>query len=144
MDMNADGIENGQPEEYYHKLGGSSRNDLLATFRSGMFSERLLRTTAGGGGARYEYPRQGREDRERVYFLGMMLRIIRAIDVLTEQPEWDCRTVAVFGISQDGFQAIAVAVFGISQGRFQAIAAAGLDPQVTFFAAGESATANCK
>jgi cephalosporin-C deacetylase len=47
---------------------------------------------------------------------------IRAIDVLTEQPEWDGRTVAVFGISQGGFQAIA---------------AAGLDPRVTFFAAGE-------
>ena len=51
----------------------------------------------------------------------MFLRLVRAIDFLTSQPEWDGRTVVVSGSSQGGAQAIA---------------AAGLDPRVTFFAAG--------
>jgi cephalosporin-C deacetylase-like acetyl esterase len=51
----------------------------------------------------------------------MMLRLIRGIDVLTAQPEWDGKRVIVFGSSQGGYQAIA---------------AAGLDARVTFFAAG--------
>jgi cephalosporin-C deacetylase-like acetyl esterase len=51
----------------------------------------------------------------------MFLRLVRAIDFLTEQPEWDGRTVAVYGSSQGGAQAIA---------------AAGLDSRVSFFVAG--------
>ena len=52
----------------------------------------------------------------------MLLRLVRGVDVLTAQPEWDGRTVAVFGVSQGGLQAIA---------------AAGLNPdRVTFIAAG--------
>ena len=51
----------------------------------------------------------------------MFLRLVRAIDFLTAQPEWDGKTVVVFGSSQGGFQAIA---------------AAGLDTRVTFYAAG--------
>ena len=51
----------------------------------------------------------------------MFLRLIRAIDFLTDQPEWDGKTVIVYGSSQGGFQAFA---------------AAGLDPRVTFFCAG--------
>ncbi len=51
----------------------------------------------------------------------MYLRLVRAIDVLTAQPEWDGRTVVVYGSSQGGAQAIA---------------AAGLDARVTYFVAG--------
>jgi cephalosporin-C deacetylase-like acetyl esterase len=51
----------------------------------------------------------------------MFLREVRAIDFLCSQPEWDGRTVVVFGSSQGGFQAFA---------------AAGIDERVTFFAAG--------
>jgi cephalosporin-C deacetylase-like acetyl esterase len=50
-----------------------------------------------------------------------MLRLIRGIDVLAAQPEWDGKRVIVYGSSQGGYQAIA---------------AAGLDARVTFFAAG--------
>jgi len=50
----------------------------------------------------------------------MFLREIRALDFLASQPEWDGRTVVVFGGSQGGAQAFA---------------AAGLDSRVTFFAA---------
>lgn len=51
----------------------------------------------------------------------MYLRLLRGIDFLTAQPEWDGRTLIVRGSSQGGGQAIA---------------AAGLDPRVSFIAAG--------
>ncbi|MBE0540634.1 MAG: acetylxylan esterase [Verrucomicrobia bacterium] len=94
LDINAHGIPNGQPQSYYSELA----NGALKDYRSA-----------------------GRESRETVYFLGMFLRVLRAIDFLTEQPEWDGRTVIVYGSSQGGAQAIV---------------AAGLDERVTFFAAG--------
>jgi len=95
MDMNAHGIPNGKSEAFYQELAAGE----LADYRI-----------------------RGREDRDKCYFLAMLLRLVRGIDVLCAQPEWDGRTVAVFGVSQGGLQAIA---------------AAGLDPdRVTFFAAG--------
>ena len=95
MDMNAHGIPNGKSESFYQSLAAGK----LADYRI-----------------------RGREDRDKCYFLGMLLRTVRAIDVLTAQPEWDGRTVAVFGVSQGGLQAIAAA--GLNADR------------VTFFAAG--------
>jgi cephalosporin-C deacetylase len=93
MDINAHGILNDQPDQYYTDLANGELKD---------------------------YPFRGREARETVYFLGMFLREIRAIDFLTDQPEWDGHTVVVFGGSQGGAQAFA---------------AAGLDSRVTFFSA---------
>lgn len=94
MDINAHGIANGQPDTFY--------TDLQK-------------------GALLNYQVSGRESRETCYFLGMFLRLIRAIDFLTAQPEWDGKTVVVSGTSQGGFQAFA---------------AAALDSRVKFFAAG--------
>lgn len=94
MDMNAHGLPNGKPKQYY--------TDLYA-------------------GPMKDYRHENKNDREKAYFTGMMLRLVRAIDVLTAQPEWDGRHVVVSGASQGGYQAIA---------------AAGLDARVTFFAAG--------
>jgi cephalosporin-C deacetylase len=94
MDMNAHGLPNGKPRQYYA--------DLYAGPMKG-------------------YRFEQRSDREKAYFTGMMLRLVRAIDVLTAQPEWDGKHVVVSGTSQGGYQAIA---------------AAGLDARVTFFAAG--------
>jgi cephalosporin-C deacetylase-like acetyl esterase len=94
MDMNAHGIPNGRDKAYYDGLMAGELKD---------------------------YRRAGRESRETIYFLGMFLRLVRAIDFLTAQPEWDGRTVVVSGSSQGGAQAIA---------------AAGLDSRVTFFVAG--------
>jgi cephalosporin-C deacetylase-like acetyl esterase len=94
LDINAHGIPNGKPAQFYADL----RNGELK-----------------------EYSRRSRESRETIYFLGMFLRLIRALDFLTAQPEWDGRTVVVQGSSQGGFQSLV---------------AAGLDPRVTFFAAG--------
>lgn len=94
MDMNAHGIPNGKPKEFYAAL---SSGELKG------------------------YSTRGRESRDTIYFHDMFLRLVRAIDFLTAQPEWDGRTVVVKGSSQGGYQSIA---------------AAGLDPRVTFFAPG--------
>lgn len=94
MDMNAHGLPNGKPKQFYADLYAGPMK-----------------------GYRYE----NRQDREKGYFTGMMLRLVRAIDVLTAQPEWDGKHVVVSGASQGGYQAIA---------------AAGIDDRVTFFAAG--------
>ena len=94
LDINAHGSPNGQPAKFYTDLASGDLRD---------------------------YRTRGRESRETIYFRGMFLRLVRAIDFLTAQPEWDGKTVVVFGSSQGGFQAIV---------------AAGLDARVTFLAAG--------
>jgi cephalosporin-C deacetylase len=94
MDINAHGIPNGKPAQFYKDLAQTNLK---------------------------EYWHQGRGSRETCYFLGMFLRVIRAIDFLTAQPEWDGKTVIIYGSSQGGFQAFA---------------AAGLDERVSFLAAG--------
>jgi cephalosporin-C deacetylase len=94
MDINAHGIANGKPAQFYKDLEQGALN---------------------------KYSHFGRESRETCYFLGMFLRAIRAIDFLTAQPEWDGKTVVVYGSSQGGFQAFA---------------AGGLDERVSFIAAG--------
>ncbi|MBN2295138.1 MAG: acetylxylan esterase [Pirellulales bacterium] len=94
MDINAHGIPNGKPASYYTNL---SNTDLQ------------------------NYRHRGREDRNKVYFVGMFMRLIRAIDFLTAQPQWDGKTMIVVGHSQGGGQALA---------------AGGLDDRVTFIASG--------
>ena len=94
MDMNAHGIPNGKPAQFYKDLAD---------------------------GALKDYRFEGLNDREKCYFLGMFLRLVRAIDFLTSQPEWNGKDVIVFGSSQGGFQAFA---------------AAGIDERVTAFCAG--------
>lgn len=93
LDINAHGIPNGRPEEYYDDLAAGPLKD---------------------------YRQQGRENRESYYFLGMYLRLIRAMDFLTAQPEWNGKELIVSGSSQGGGQSIV---------------AAGLDARVTAFAA---------
>ena len=94
LDINAHGLPNGRAAAFYTDLAAGDLKD---------------------------YRRKGIESRDSVYFLGMFLRLVRAIDVLTAQPEWDGRTVIVYGSSQGGAQAIA---------------AAGIDPRVSYFVAG--------
>lgn len=94
MDINAHGLPNGEDTPFYTDLANGELKD---------------------------YRTRGKESRDTVYFRGMFLRLVRALDVLTAQPEWDGRTVVVHGSSQGGYQSIV---------------AAGLDPRVTFFAAG--------
>ncbi len=94
LDINAHGIPNGKPAEFYTELSNGRLKDYRAT---------------------------GRDSRETSYFRGMFLRLVRAIDFLTSQPEWDGKVVAVVGHSQGGGQALV---------------AGGLDPRVTIIASG--------
>ncbi|MEC5127877.1 acetylxylan esterase [Verrucomicrobiales bacterium BCK34] len=94
MDINAHGSENGKPAEFYEDLkAGSLKN----------------------------YTHMGRGSRDDIYFRGMFVRLMRAIDFLTSQPEWDGQVMAVVGHSQGGLQALV---------------AGGLDERVTFIASG--------
>lgn len=67
-----------------------------------------------------DYPGQGNDDRETSYFLPMFLSCRRAVDYLTQRPDWNQRTLVVHGGSQGGYQAIVTA---------------GIHPAVTAFAA---------
>lgn len=89
LDINAHGIPNGQTKSYYDELA----NGRLKNYRL-----------------------HGREDRETYYFLGMYYRLMRAMDFLTAQPEWDGKLLIVRGSSQGGGQSLV---------------AAGLDSRVT-------------
>jgi cephalosporin-C deacetylase len=100
MDINAHGLPNGMASSYYKELASGE----LADYRV-----------------------RGIDSRDDFYFLGMFLRVIRAIDYLTSRPEWDGRTVILYGTSQGGAQSYA---------------GAGLDSRVTFFVAGVSAMAD--
>lgn len=80
---------NGQPQEYYDQLEAGELKD---------------------------YAYQGMESREDYYFRGMYLRLMRTLDFLCQQPEWDGKRILVIGESQGGGQALA---------------AAGLDKRVT-------------
>jgi cephalosporin-C deacetylase-like acetyl esterase len=94
LDINAHGIPNGQPDQFYKDLSAGKLNG---------------------------YPHFGKDDRETSYFLGMYLRLIRAMEFLEAQPEWDGKIFMVEGTSQGGGQSLA---------------AAGLNPKVTLLCAG--------
>ena len=94
LDINAHGLPNGKPADFYKEIAAGE----LKTYRS-----------------------DGNTSREAVYFRGMFVRLMRALDFLTNRPEWNGKILAVSGHSQGGYQALA---------------AGGLDPRVTFVAAG--------
>ena len=100
MDINAHGLLNGMSASYYEALNTGE----LADYRV-----------------------RGVDSRDDFYFLGMFLRVVRAIDYLTSRPEWDGKTIILYGASQGGAQAIA---------------GAALDARVTFFVAGVPALAD--
>lgn len=82
LDINAHGMLNGQSDDFYRMLeGGQLRN----------------------------YYEHNAADRETYYFRGMYLRLLRAIEYMTRQPEWDGRRILVIGESQGGGQAVAAA-----------------------------------
>lgn len=82
FDLNAHGMLNGQPESYY------------AGLESGVLKNYYL---------------QGVISPENFYFKGMYQRLLRTIDFLTRQPEWDGKRILVIGESQGGGQALAAA-----------------------------------
>lgn len=97
LDVNAHGIDNGRPETEYGEL---------------------YRTTMRN----YRFENAG--NRDKIYFNGMFRRLIRALDYLKTRPDWDGKTLIVYGASQGGAQALV---------------AAGIDPAVTAVIAHEPA-----
>ena len=93
LDFNAHGLPNDKPKDFYAKLYRAELKD---------------------------YFWKGRDSREETFFHELYLRLQRAIDVLTAQPEWNGKELVACGRSQGGGQAIV---------------AGGLDPRVTFIAA---------
>ena len=82
FDLNAHGMLNDQSEEYYANLeNGELKNYYL----------------------------QGLESKNDNYFRGMYLRLIRTLDFLASQPEWDGKRILVIGESQGGGQALVAA-----------------------------------
>ena len=53
------------------------------------------------------YPYRDAADRQTNFFRTLYLRLCRAMDVAMAQPEWDGKTLVVFGTSQGGAQALA-------------------------------------
>ncbi|MDD4822068.1 MAG: acetylxylan esterase [Bacteroidales bacterium] len=82
FDLNAHGMLNGQPEEYYAGLEVGELKD---------------------------YYQIGLESKEDIYYRGMYLRIMRTLDYLCSLPEWDGKRIVVVGESQGGGQALAAA-----------------------------------
>jgi cephalosporin-C deacetylase-like acetyl esterase len=56
-----------------------------------------------------DYPGIGNDDRETSYFLRMFLSCRRAVDYLTQRPDWGKKSLVVYGGSQGGYQAIVTA-----------------------------------
>lgn len=89
FDVNAHGIENGKPTKFY----GALKNGELKN-----------------------YWHRGFDDHNHIYFVGMYMRVMRALDYVKSLPEWNGKVLIVCGGSQGGAQTMA---------------AAALDPQVT-------------
>lgn len=100
MNISAHNLPIDEKEEFYQKQAAKELND---------------------------YPGQGNDDRETSYFLRMFLSCRRAVDYLTQHPDW----------RKDG----PLVVHGGSQGGYQAIVTAGIHPAVTALAA--SVPAGC-
>ena len=89
LDINAHGIEN--------DLSPSKYLELAETKLAG-------------------YPARGFDigDPGKVYFLGMFLRVLRAIDILESSPLWDGRNLILWGASQGAWQCLAGAALSDS------------------------------
>jgi cephalosporin-C deacetylase-like acetyl esterase len=82
VDINAHGMLNGQPPEYYQDL---EQGELR------------------------HYPTQGADDRDKFYFVGMYVRLLAAIEFIAAQEPWDGAHLVTTGESQGGGQALAAA-----------------------------------
>ncbi|MCP3968271.1 MAG: hypothetical protein GY750_15830 [Lentisphaerae bacterium] len=85
MDINAHGLLNGQPSEYYLNFAAEIQEHLGNYFKN------------------------GRLDKDASYIPELLLRHRKALDVLCAQPEWDGKTLIIRGASQGGFLAVACA-----------------------------------
>ncbi len=84
FNINAHGMENGKEPAYYEALKDGALKG-------------------------YGFKNDENSNPETTYFNGMFLRLIRAMEFLKTQPEWNGKELQVMGGSQGGFQAIAAA-----------------------------------
>jgi cephalosporin-C deacetylase len=103
LDFNALGVPNGQPSSYYSMLFAAP-----------------IDTNGLAGNGLDDYMFYGSNSLSDSFFRELFTRLMRAMDLLTAQPEWDGRILVANGRSQGGAQALA---------------AAGLDQHITFIAA---------
>ena len=89
LDINAHGIINAQPDKFYRDL---NKNYY---FRS------------PDGKREERYTHWYKNDREKYYFRGMYMRLMRALEYVKSLPEWDGKNLIACGTSQGGAQAIA-------------------------------------
>ena len=82
FDVNAHGIDNGKPAKFYKKL-----------------SDTELKS----------YWHRGYDNHENIYFVGMYMRVMRALDYVKSLPEWNGKVLIVCGGSQGGAQTMAAA-----------------------------------
>ena len=94
INFNANGLPNNKPQKFYTDL---ARGELK------------------------QYYLKNCQDKETIFFRTLYMRLMRAMDVVCAQPQWDGKNLVVCGGSQGGGQAIA---------------AGGLNPKVTAVVAG--------
>jgi cephalosporin-C deacetylase-like acetyl esterase len=82
LDINANGVVNGREPEYYAEL----YQTVLKNYRH-----------------------WGKENQYTSYFTGMFTRVIRALEFLKSQPQWNGKVLAAYGASQGGAQSLAAA-----------------------------------
>lgn len=82
--INAHGMPNGQPREYYTALSNGELKN-------------------------YAFNQKENENPETTYFNGMMLRALRALEYGKSLPQWNGKKLTVSGHSQGGMQAAVVA-----------------------------------
>ena len=80
LDINAHGIVNGKPQQFYVDLRKNSYQ---------------------------KYPHRNKHDRDLFYFKGMYMRLMRALEYVKSLPEWDGKHLIVTGGSQGGAQVLA-------------------------------------
>ncbi len=84
LDINAHGIINGQPKEFYTNLGKTSLKS-------------------------YAFSKKENSNPDTAYFHDMFLRVMRALEYVKSLPEWDGKNLKASGGSQGGLQSLVAA-----------------------------------
>ena len=74
-----------------------------------------------------DYTLIGMEDRERSYFVRMFMGCYRAVEYLSERPDWDGKTLLVTGASQGGLQSFVSAGLNSKVTEMMVVIPAGCD-----------------
>jgi len=82
MDVNAHGIVNGKPREFYQKLRNTEYRNYYSKIYEGL---------------------------ENHYFVYMVVRVMRSLDYIKSVPEWNGKELVVYGASQGGYQSLVAA-----------------------------------